>query len=97
MKLYIVSASDYDAHSTFGIFDTEEKAEFCMDEVIREDGDLCFYLPNQFEIEEIDLNAIYYTGFYSYLWNLRNNQPEMIRERMKQQRKEDAIQSLGKR
>jgi len=84
--LFIVDASDYDDHSIFGIFDTFEKAEFCLAEVIREDGDDGFYSPKSYKIEEITLNGIYYTGFYSYTWNQRNNTPEMIAERTKKMR-----------
>ena len=88
MKLYIVDASDYDAHSVFGIFDTREKAEFCLAEILREDGDCCFYLENQFRIEEITLNGIYYTGFYSYIWDTTVNSPEEMAKRMKKMREE---------
>lgn len=92
MKLFIVNASDYCAYSIFGIFDTREKAEFCLAEILREEGDCGFYLPNQFKIEEITLNGIYYTGFYSYIWNQKHNTPEKMEERRKKMKAEkDAI------
>jgi len=72
--MFIVYASDYDAMEVFGIFDTKEKAEFCLSEVVKEEGEFGFFKPDQFKIKEIVVNAIYYDGFFYIVYLPQNEE-----------------------